>query len=74
MYYFMYLFFFFFGLQHMEVPRLGAKSELQLQAYGTAIAMLDPSHGLPQHWILNPLSKTGIEPASSWILVGFLTC
>ena len=29
--------------QHMEVPRLGVKSELQLQAYTTATATLDPS-------------------------------
>ena len=28
-------------LQHMEVPRLGAKSELQLPAYTTATAMQD---------------------------------
>ena len=30
-------------LQHMEVPRLGVKSELQLPAYTTAIAMQDLS-------------------------------
>ena len=30
-------------LQHMEVPRLEFKSELQLPAYTTAIATLDPS-------------------------------
>ena len=29
-------------LQHMEVPRLGVKLELQLPAYATAIAMQDP--------------------------------
>ena len=29
-------------LQHMEVPRLGVKSELQLPAYASATAMLDP--------------------------------
>ena len=38
---------FFFGggahLQHMEVPRLGIKSELQLPAYTTATALRDPS-------------------------------
>ena len=41
------LLFFFFNLgPHpwpMEVPRLGAKWELQLPAYNTAIAMPDPS-------------------------------
>ena len=42
---------------HMEVPRIGVKSELQLPAYVTATAMLDPScvcdlhHRSLQHWI-----------------------
>ena len=31
-------------MQHMAVPRLGVKSKLQLQAYTTATATLDPSH------------------------------
>ena len=30
-------------LHHMEVPRLGVKSELQLQSYATATAALDLS-------------------------------
>ena len=30
-------------LLHMEVPRLGVESELQLPAYTTATAMQDPS-------------------------------
>ena len=30
-------------MRHMEVPRLGVKSELQLLAYTTAIAMPDTS-------------------------------
>ena len=62
-------FFFFFlsflglHLWHMEVPRLGVESELQLQAYAIATAMPDPSriydlcHSLQQHRILNPLSE-----------------
>ena len=29
---------------HMEVPGLGLESELQLQAYTTVTAKLDPSH------------------------------
>ena len=39
-------FFFFLGphLRHMEVPRLGVESELQLLAYTTATATQDPSH------------------------------
>ena len=42
----MYLFIFFLGphLRHTEVPRLGVKSDLQLPAYATATATLDPSH------------------------------
>ena len=64
------LFFFFFiflGLhpRHMEVHRLGVKSELQLLAYTTAAATAtqDPSHVCDLHhsschyWILNPLRK-----------------
>ena len=55
----------FLGLHpwHMEVPRLGVKSELQLPAYATATATLDPSHfydlhhGSQQRRILNPLIK-----------------
>ena len=50
-------------LQHMEVPRLGIKSEPQLLAYATATATQDPSqvcnlhHSSQQHRILIPLSK-----------------
>ena len=50
-------------LQHMEVPRLGVKSELQLPAYTTVMAMLDLSrifnlHHSSQHrQILNPLNQ-----------------
>ena len=54
-------------LQHMEVPRLGVESELQLQAYDTAMAMLvlrlvlscicDLHHSLWQPQILNPVSE-----------------
>ena len=46
----------------MEVPRLGVQLELQLLAYTTATAILDPSPTEP-----------GIELESSWILVMFLT-
>ena len=38
-----FLFFLGLHLQHMEVPRLGVKSELQLPAYSTATAMPDLS-------------------------------
>ena len=63
----------------MEVPRLGVKLELQLQAYPTAIATWDLSYvcdlhhsswqaGSRTHWV-----RPGIEPACSWILVRFIT-
>ena len=72
-------FFFFLGLhlQHMEVPRLGDESELQLPAYATATAMPDPSflcnlhHSPWQGGILNPLSKAR-DGTRIWLLVGFL--
>ena len=35
--------------QHMEVPRLGVESELQLQVYTTATAMQDLSHVCDLH-------------------------
>ena len=37
-------------LWHMEVPRVGVKLELQLQAYTTATAMLDLSHVCKLHY------------------------
>ena len=49
-------------MRHMEVSRLGVKSELQLLAYTTATAMQDP----------NPLSKarnqTRILMDTSWVI------
>ena len=72
-----FLFFFFFlglHLPHMEVPRLGVKSELQLLAYATATAMPDLSciydPGQPRN--LNPLSdarnRTWILIDTCWVL------
>ena len=59
-----FLFFFLSPhLQHMEVPRLDVKSELQLLAKAIATATRDPSHicnlyhSSRQRWIFNPLSK-----------------
>ena len=62
---------------HMEVPRLGIESELQLLAYTTATAMPDPSRLCDLHqnsqqcWILNPLSKARDQTCelmdTSWI-------
>ena len=71
--------FLFLGLHlwHMEVPRPGVKSELQLLAYTTAtqdlshICNLHHSSGNTRsltHW-----ARLGIEPTSSWILSGFIT-
>ena len=63
---FQLLYFFFFlrlHLHHMEVPRLGVKSEWKLLAYTTATAKLDLSlvcdlcHSLWQCGILNPLNE-----------------
>ena len=69
----------FLGLhpQHMEVPRLVGKSELQ-PAYTTARAALNPSrfcdlhHSSQQHWILDPLmeasDRTQVLMDTSWVL------
>ena len=63
---------------HIEVPRLGVKLELQLPAYTTARATRDPSHACSLHhssWqcqILNHWVRPGIEPTSSWILIGLI--
>ena len=77
-------FFLILGLHpwHMEVPRLGVEWELKLLAYTTAIAtqelshVCDLNHSELHHssqkcWIFNPLIRSGIKPALSWILVGF---
>ena len=80
---FFFFFFSFLGLylQHVEVPRLGVKSELQPLAYTTAIATQDPSwvcklyYSSRQHQILNPLDEVRnrihnlLDP--SWILFCF---
>ena len=63
--FFSFFFFVFLGphLQHIEVPSLGAESELQPLAYTTATAVPDPSHVCDLHhtswqrWILNPLNE-----------------
>ena len=65
---------------HMEVSRLRVKLELQLPAYTTDTAMPDlsrvcnPHHSTWQCQILYLLSEVRIEPTSSWMLVGFVTC
>ena len=67
----------------MEIPRIGVKAELQLQAYATATAAQDLSHicdlhhSLWQYQILNPLNEDMDKPASSesqcWVL-NLLSC
>ena len=76
---FCFLFFVFLGLhlQHMDVPRLGVKLDLQLLAYTAATAMWDLSricdlcHSLWQSQILNPLIEardwTHILMNTSWV-------
>ena len=78
---FVYLFICFLGphLWHMEAPRLGFKSELQLPAYTTATAhqiqvasetytTAQSNVGSLTHW-----ARPGIKPATSWFLVRFVT-
>ena len=67
------IFFFFLGthLRHMEFPRLGVESELQQhQIQGTSVTYTTApdNAGSPTHW-----AKPGMEPASSWIIVRFVT-
>ena len=63
----------------MDVLRLGVKSELQLRAYITATATQDLSRDCDSHhssWqrqLLSPWVRPGIKPASSWILVRFIS-
>ena len=76
---FLFLCFCFLGLYpwHLEVPRVGVESELQLQAYSTVTAMQDPRricdlhHISRQCRILNPLGKardqTHILRDTSWV-------
>ena len=65
-------------LQHMEVPRLGTESELQLQAYTTATTTLELSHICSlfcsnirslSHW-----AGEGLNTYPQGHYVGFLTC
>ena len=59
---------------HMEVPGLGVKSELQVQACTTAIATPDLSHicdlhpGSQQHRIPNPLSEARDQTCNLMVL------
>ena len=75
-------FFVFLGphLQHMEVPKLGVKSELQLPAYSTVIRCGIQAMSMTFTTAYGNLGshghrvRPGIEPTtSSWILVGLIT-
>ena len=83
-----FFFFFFFcfcflglHLWHMEFFKLGVKAELQLPTNTTATTTRDPGHVCEPHdssWHTRSLAHThcarpGIEPTSSWILVGFVS-
>ena len=81
-YYYLFLIYFcFLGLHawHMELPRLGVKSKLQLLAYTTAEATWDRSRICDLHhssWnarFLTHWMRPGMEPTSSWILVRFIS-
>ena len=72
-------FFFFLGLHphHMEATRLGVELELQLLTCTTATATWDLSlicnlHRSSWQGQVLQLSKTRVEPESSWILAGFI--
>ena len=71
-------------LLHLEVPRLGIESELQMLAYSPATAIPDPSYVSNLHhssepcWIAGYLTHwagPGVKPTSPWILsrFGFFT-
>ena len=67
LYFHLFIYFAFFlgpHLLRMEVPRLGVESELQLSTYATAHGKA----GSSTHW-----ARPGIQPTSSWMLVGFIT-
>ena len=76
-----FFFFFFLGLhpRHMQVPRPGVESELQLLACAVATVTKDPSlicdlHGSSfQHWILNPSSKARNQARFLMDTAAFLT-
>ena len=63
MVFFVFSFFLWPHLQHIEVPGLGVEVELHLPAYTTAIVTRGPSHIFDLHHnsrqcqILNPLSE-----------------
>ena len=66
----------FLGLHmgHMEVPRLGVKLELHLPAYVSSQPQLCQIQAMSTTYTAACNDRSpGIKPASSWILVRFLT-
>jgi len=64
------------NLQHMAVPRLRIKLELYVLAYTMATTMQDLSQVCDLHSNIGSLThwaRPAIEPASSWILVRFIS-
>ena len=79
---FHFFFFFFFFLRlhqwHMEVPRLGGQSELELPAYTTATAMRDPNFVIyttahSNAGSLTPLSLARDQTRNLMVLVRFIS-
>ena len=67
-------------MQHMEVPRLGVKLELQLPTYTTDTVSEPCLQPIPQHTTahsnarsLTHWVRSGIEPTTSWFLVRFVS-
>ena len=62
---------------HMEIPRGGVLWELQLLATATATATPDPSityaTACGNAGSLTRRARPGIEPETSWFLVGFFS-
>ena len=57
----------------MEVPRLGVALELQLQQHQIRAASVTDTTAHSNARSLTYRAGPGIQPASSWILVGFVT-
>ena len=72
---FFFFFFFLFTTTPLAHGNSPARSHIGAAAvaFATATATWDLSCICDLRQILNPVSKAGIKPTSSWVLVGFLT-
>jgi len=59
--------------RHMEVPRLGVKSEPQPQQHQIQVESVTCTTAHSNAGSLTHGARPGIKPASSWILVGLVT-